>query len=48
MDNVEELRGFKLITVEDSVNGMLKEIDNGTRESIGGQFASYTGEKVNW
>lgn len=48
MSKAEEIRSFPLMTVEESVDGLLKEIDSGTRESIGGQFASYTGAKLNW
>lgn len=35
-------------TVEDSVKGMLDVIDGATRESVGGQFVTQTGEIITW
>jgi NAD(P)-dependent dehydrogenase (short-subunit alcohol dehydrogenase family) len=36
------------VTVEDSVNGMVKVLDAATRETHGGKLWSYTGNVVEW
>lgn len=36
------------ITVEESVTGLLKLIDNATRESVGGKFVQYDGAELPW
>jgi len=48
MEKVELMKQITLITVEESVNGLLKEIDNSTREKTGGTFLNYDGTKFNW
>ncbi|KAK3311862.1 hypothetical protein B0H66DRAFT_614621 [Apodospora peruviana] len=36
------------VTVEDSVNGIVKFIDEGTRESVSGKFLQYDGEELRY
>ena len=48
MEKVELMKQITIITVEESVNGLLKEIDNSTREKTGGTFLNYDGAIFNW
>jgi len=42
------LKMLTMISVEDSVAGLLHEIDNGTRETRGGQFVDFNGVRLKW
>jgi len=42
------MKHMPLITVEESVKGLLTEIDNSTREKTGGTFVNYDGGNWNW
>jgi NAD(P)-dependent dehydrogenase (short-subunit alcohol dehydrogenase family) len=40
--------GAPPVTVEDSVNGMLRVIDSATRDNVSGKFITQTGEVLSW
>ncbi|KAL4811073.1 hypothetical protein BDV18DRAFT_155686 [Aspergillus unguis] len=40
--------GAPLESVERSVSGILEVVDGATRESVGGEFVTYKGEKLPW
>jgi len=44
----KQMKSRLLITVEDSVKGLLNEIDNSTREKTGGTFMNYDGGNWKW
>lgn len=44
----EAVSNSRTITVEDSVWGIIAQIDGATRESVQGQFISYDGRRLVW
>jgi hypothetical protein len=44
----ELLKNHPVMSVVDSVKGLLNEIDNSTRETCGGQFVTVDGARLNW
>jgi len=42
------LKQHTVMPVENSVEGLLNEIDNATRETSGGEFVSFDGARRNW
>ena len=46
--NDEMMKNSPVISVEDSVKGLLNQIDNSSREKTGGMFMNYDGRIRNW
>ncbi|KIM82342.1 hypothetical protein PILCRDRAFT_820730 [Piloderma croceum F 1598] len=46
--NDEMMKNIPVISVEDSVKGLLNQIDNSSREKTGGMFMNYDGRIRNW
>lgn len=42
------LAAYPLITVEESVNGVLARVDEATREKLGGTFLGHEGNTLPW
>lgn len=46
--NDEMMKNIPVISVDDSVKGLLNQIDNSSREKTGGMFMNYDGRIRNW
>lgn len=46
--NDEMMKNIPVISVDDSVKGLLNQIDNSAREKTGGMFMNYDGRIRNW
>lgn len=45
---IENDANIPTISVEESANGILKVIDNATRENDGGEFINWDGARFQW